>query len=339
MSALSQASASATQPAAVQIVERLEQIFDDFSSFGKGHIRSEHIEMDGRTLQKVVRDCKLRGPGLTSTDVDLIFAKVKTKGKRSISFRQFVEALDHVASRRGKSSDWVVQRLLSSGGPSHNAVTRTDNVALHDDPNAYVGVYARGGPTAIGTHENLSLNNLLDRSASDIRGIKKIIPNRNKVRANDARARLTNEQRTGKKNVPGNRMHMGRRLSDHGKSLFNMVNSVDNKGGRPSSSQQQRITAASRSNPKTKPKTSSAGGNIFDRLTDTSLYTGAHRHRFDSQGRGRGLAGRDRIGKGGGAFATAQGYAGSHNAKNYVGNTNTNTDQVFHDSSEFLMRR
>eukprot|EP01006_Ploeotia_vitrea_P011061 TRINITY_DN29524_c0_g1_i1.p2 TRINITY_DN29524_c0_g1~~TRINITY_DN29524_c0_g1_i1.p2 ORF type:complete len:201 (+),score=111.14 TRINITY_DN29524_c0_g1_i1:132-734(+) len=35
------------------------------------------------------------------------------------------------------------------------------------------------------------------------------------------------------------------------------------------------------------------GGSIFDRLTDPSQYTGAHKHRFDADGKGRGLAGRD----------------------------------------------
>lgn len=33
-------------------------------------------------------------------------------------------------------------------------------------------------------------------------------------------------------------------------------------------------------------------GSIFDRLTDPHLYTGAHKHRFDADGRGRGIAGR-----------------------------------------------
>jgi len=32
---------------------------------------------------------------------------------------------------------------------------------------------------------------------------------------------------------------------------------------------------------------------IFDKLTDPSLYTGAHKQRFDKDGKGRGLAGRD----------------------------------------------
>jgi len=44
------------------------------------------------------------------------------------------------------------------------------------------------------------------------------------------------------------------------------------------------------SNPK---KKSGGGGDIFSRLTDPSKYTGAHKERFDKDGRGKGLAGRD----------------------------------------------
>ncbi|GIL45782.1 hypothetical protein Vafri_2928 [Volvox africanus] len=48
---------------------------------------------------------------------------------------------------------------------------------------------------------------------------------------------------------------------------------------------------------------------IFDKLTDTTLYTGAHKHRFDETGKGRGLAGRDRVAKGSGFIAGAPGGA------------------------------
>lgn len=36
----------------------------------------------------------------------------------------------------------------------------------------------------------------------------------------------------------------------------------------------------------------SPNGSIFDRLTDTSEYTGAHKLRFDARGKGRGKRGR-----------------------------------------------
>ena len=67
--------------------------------------------------------------------------------------------------------------------------------------------------------------------------------------------------------------------------------------------------------------------------TPSARYTGAHKHRFDEEGRGRGLAGRDFVGKGGGS-----GTARVDSSHGFVGDTNTKTDTVFHDSSQFLMR-
>ncbi|KAJ3292453.1 hypothetical protein HDU79_001408 [Rhizoclosmatium sp. JEL0117] len=46
--------------------------------------------------------------------------------------------------------------------------------------------------------------------------------------------------------------------------------------------------------------TSSSKGSVFDRLTDTKGYTGAHKERFNADGTGRGLAGRDAPSLGGG---------------------------------------
>jgi hypothetical protein len=46
-------------------------------------------------------------------------------------------------------------------------------------------------------------------------------------------------------------------------------------------------------------KTATSSG-IFARLTDSKQYTGAHKHRFDEEGKGKGSAGRDVGGNGGG---------------------------------------
>lgn len=52
------------------------------------------------------------------------------------------------------------------------------------------------------------------------------------------------------------------------------------------------------------------GGSIFDKLTDPSLYTGTHKHRFDPKtGKGLGLAGRDSIAKG---YGTVNRYGGGN---------------------------
>ena len=78
----------------------------------------------------------------------------------------------------------------------------------------------------------------------------------------------------------------------------------------PSSALKQASTAAMRvassgsssqtSSAKASPKKSPSTGkpSIFDKLTDTSLYTGTHQHRFDASGQGRGLDGRESVAKG-----------------------------------------
>jgi len=66
--------------------------------------------------------------------------------------------------------------------------------------------------------------------------------------------------------------------------------------------------------PKKSPTGSSSTGNnpsIFDKLTDTSLYTGSHKHRFGADGSGLGLEGRDSVAKGMGNAPAARTVTGS----------------------------
>jgi hypothetical protein len=42
--------------------------------------------MDGKTFAKCAKDCKLIDKKLTTTDIDLIFAKVKDNTERRITF-------------------------------------------------------------------------------------------------------------------------------------------------------------------------------------------------------------------------------------------------------------
>lgn len=43
-------------------------------------------EMEGKTLVKLCKDCGLLDKSLTTTDVDLIFARVKSKTARKVTF-------------------------------------------------------------------------------------------------------------------------------------------------------------------------------------------------------------------------------------------------------------
>ena len=44
-----------------------------------------HDEMEGKTLAKLAKDCGLIDKKFTTVDIDIIFAKVKSKGARKIT--------------------------------------------------------------------------------------------------------------------------------------------------------------------------------------------------------------------------------------------------------------
>lgn len=71
-----------SQPPTRSPPEDLRGAFQAFASFGAREAAPR--DMDGKALIKVVRDTGLLGGGLTATDVDLTFAKVKG-GRASVS--------------------------------------------------------------------------------------------------------------------------------------------------------------------------------------------------------------------------------------------------------------
>jgi len=73
--------------------------------------------MEGKTLVKLCKDCKIIDKKFTSTDVDLIFAKVATKGQKKITYDQFEKALEAFATKKGTDADTIKNAILSHGGP------------------------------------------------------------------------------------------------------------------------------------------------------------------------------------------------------------------------------
>ncbi|CDJ38283.1 hypothetical protein, conserved [Eimeria tenella] len=140
-------------------------------------------EMDGRTFGKMLKDCGvLSSSKMTAVDADLIFAKVKDKGSKKISFLQFQEALKLVAAKKGMDLQTLQQKLAAEGseGPILTG-TKADNVRFHDDKSTYTGVHKMGGPTTVddGRVQFNDLSKFCDRSEYDIRGVKKgIIENK-----------------------------------------------------------------------------------------------------------------------------------------------------------------
>lgn len=103
-------------------------------------------DMDGKTFIKMCKDVGLVDRKFTPTDVDLIFAKVVTKGQRRIDFHQFQNAIRLIAEKKGIDS--VESIIAGSGGPILHG-TQADAVRFHDDKSTYTGVHVNGGPESV----------------------------------------------------------------------------------------------------------------------------------------------------------------------------------------------
>lgn len=58
--------------------------------------------MEGKQFVKIFKDLNLLDKKrLTTTDIDLIFAKIKEKAARRISFTEFLSGIDLVAQKKG----------------------------------------------------------------------------------------------------------------------------------------------------------------------------------------------------------------------------------------------
>ncbi len=150
----------------------LEFVFLSFSAGKK--------EMSNKEFAKLTKDCHLLDKKFTSTDVDLIFSKVKTKSSKILTYDQFVEGVKQMADKKKLSFDEVSNAIVTAGGPSFTG-TKADYVKFHDDKSQYTGVYAKGGPTnvdvgsaggKIGGYTS-DISQLCDRSSADVRGVKK----------------------------------------------------------------------------------------------------------------------------------------------------------------------
>eukprot|EP00419_Tripos_fusus_P052424 CAMPEP_0172800762 /NCGR_PEP_ID=MMETSP1075-20121228/2782_1 /TAXON_ID=2916 /ORGANISM="Ceratium fusus, Strain PA161109" /LENGTH=463 /DNA_ID=CAMNT_0013638719 /DNA_START=58 /DNA_END=1449 /DNA_ORIENTATION=+ len=115
--------------------------FQTFAGAGKA-------DMDGKSFAKLCRDCKLIGAGFTSTEADLLFARVATKGQRRITLPQFERALEHIAQKKNKTFTQIRAAVAGTGGPVLSG-TQADAVRFHDDKSTYTGAHINGGPEQV----------------------------------------------------------------------------------------------------------------------------------------------------------------------------------------------
>jgi hypothetical protein len=109
--------------------------------------------------------------GFTKADIDLTFAKYKTKGARRLTFEEFEAAVAGIAEKKGTTAAALTDAVLPYGPALSGTVGQANR--LHDDKSNYTGVHAKGGPdtrSAKGTEGELSTH--IDRDHKvGIRGV------------------------------------------------------------------------------------------------------------------------------------------------------------------------
>ena len=129
-------------------------------------------EMGSSQFAKVIKQNKKYK--FSDADIDNTFAKAKMKGATKISFAEFQKAL-HMLADIKKVDHAQFEADIAGQGVEFKG-TKADYVKFHDDKSQYTGVYARGGPTTVDAGRGGMVSDIsqtCDRSAADVRGVKK----------------------------------------------------------------------------------------------------------------------------------------------------------------------
>jgi hypothetical protein len=125
--------------------------------------------MDNKKFSKMCKETKIMNKSCTSTDVDIVFTKVKTKGQRVITFDQCCEALNDLAKKRFKGDDNGQEKcfeLMAGKTPGSTGTTKTSKtggVEKMTDTSQYTGAHkerfgADGAGKGLAGRENLTSN-------------------------------------------------------------------------------------------------------------------------------------------------------------------------------------
>ncbi|XP_078257738.1 tubulin polymerization-promoting protein family member 3-like [Rhinoraja longicauda] len=108
----------------------MQALHESFKRFAMhGDTKATGSEMNGKNWSKACKECHvIDGKTVTSTDVDILFSKVKAKSARVITFEEFKAALAELAPKRfkGQSQEQALQSiygLIAGKDPTNLGVT------------------------------------------------------------------------------------------------------------------------------------------------------------------------------------------------------------------------
>ncbi|XP_029437431.1 tubulin polymerization-promoting protein family member 3-like [Rhinatrema bivittatum] len=126
--------------------QELHDAFKKFAVYGDTSATGKDIT--GKNFSKLCKECKIMdGKAVTTTDVDIVFNKVKTKGARNLTYEEFLEAIKELSSKRfkGKSPEEAYDsmcKLVIGQEPGSAGVTKAVAVGGVDrltDTSKYTG--------------------------------------------------------------------------------------------------------------------------------------------------------------------------------------------------------
>lgn len=291
--------------------ETIRGIYNDFAAFGANRGASMPM-MDGPKFAKFAKDCKLLDKtNLTATDVDLIFAKAKSKTERRITVDQFYTAVCMMADKKypEEAGDAALEKLMgkisNSQGPKATA-TVADSSGIYGkltDTSLYTGSHKERF-NEDGTGRGMDGRDRIAKGKGSSKGAITSTGSGDDSSPPISDDEESNEYLAGevaklgvsppKPKAPSSSPSKPATLSKSGagaKSSPTLTKSPSGGGIQKSTSSPSKSPSSPSKSP-TKPS-------IFDKLTDSSQYTGSHKNRFNADGTGRGLAGRDSVRKGG----------------------------------------
>ncbi|XP_034281242.1 tubulin polymerization-promoting protein family member 3 [Pantherophis guttatus] len=127
-------------------MESLQESFRKFAIYGDTKATGQ--EMNGKNWAKLCKECKvIDGKGVTGTEVDIVFTKVKAKSSRVIGYEEFKRALEELAPKRfkDKSSEEAfnsICQLVAGKEPTNVGVTKAKSVGAVErltDTSKYTG--------------------------------------------------------------------------------------------------------------------------------------------------------------------------------------------------------
>jgi len=106
-------------------------------------------EINNKNFSKLCKDCKVIGGKCTSTDVDIVFSKVKSKGAQKMNFSQFCQALTELSPKRfatksKEEAEAAMMKLVDDKSPGTNKATKVsskNNVDKMTDASKYTGAH------------------------------------------------------------------------------------------------------------------------------------------------------------------------------------------------------